>query len=148
MVNNCLSKTVINLPAMLVVASVTLSGFVVAPAMSSEQKPGSVEQQVEQSTAPASEPVSVAKSQQSSNDDDVVEAIPAATKKKRTVITLESTFVGDKEQPKVTSIVPWQKAEHKGVTVDAVSQQINMTFKPITVDGLNREIKYYKKSKK
>lgn len=69
------------------------------------------------------------------------------TRSGRTVITLESTIVGDKEQPKVLSIVPWQRPEHKTMKTAPVTRRIESTFQPIEEDSLNRELNYYKKSK-
>ncbi|WP_070795960.1 hypothetical protein [Thalassotalea crassostreae] len=68
-------------------------------------------------------------------------------KPKRAVITLESTIVGDKEQPKVLSIVPWQKADQKPVSSKPINSKIEMTFKPIEVESLQREHAYHEQSK-
>ncbi|MDN3652681.1 hypothetical protein QWY77_07880 [Thalassotalea ponticola] len=119
------------------VSAVTLSGFVGATPMLFEQETPQL--------APAqasADPVVQSQEQQSSDDDDIAETTP--TKKRgRTVITLESTFVGDKEQPKVTSIVPWQKAEQMAVNSEAMSQRVKMTFQPLEVDSLKREMTYH-----
>ncbi|KGJ97140.1 hypothetical protein [Thalassotalea sp. ND16A] len=155
--------------------SLLLSGFVGAAPMLSEQEASSepvletidvnnnaipgkaltttVPSQVTSTTA-ASAPV--ANGQQSSDDDNTGQLAKgdepqakqvASTIQKRSVITLESTIVGDKEQPTVLTLVPWQKPEHESVISKPVSRQIEMKFTALEVDSLKRELHYYQKSK-
>ncbi len=123
--------------------SLLLSGFVVAAPMLSEQ---------EASREPVLETAGVnhntgqqAKAKAKANEPDAEQV--ASTMQKRSLITLESTIVGDKEQPTVLTLVPWQKPEHESVMSKPVSRQIGMKFTALEVDSLKRELHYYQKSK-
>lgn len=109
----------------------------------------SVEETEDESGTNQNNQSSSQKNDQDSTQNSAAESQPATvtTRSGRTVITLESTIVGDKEQPKVLSIVPWQRPEHKTMKTAPVSGRIESTFQPIEEDSLNRELNYYKKSK-
>ncbi|WP_394172425.1 hypothetical protein [Thalassotalea litorea] len=61
-------------------------------------------------------------------------------------ITLETTIVGNKEQPKVLSIVPWQNPEQAGSLSTEITTQIEQVFRPLDSESLQREIVYFKQS--
>ncbi|TLU65112.1 hypothetical protein FE810_09300 [Thalassotalea litorea] len=61
-------------------------------------------------------------------------------------ITLETTIVGNKEQPKVLSIVPWQNPEQAGSLSTEITTQIEQVFRPLDSETLQREIVYFKQS--
>lgn len=137
-------------------STLMINGAVTAAPLLSEQE--SAETQVinsKQVNEQSSTVTPVANEQQSSDDgsNEVVseqqttETAAVTSGNKRTVVNLESTIVGDKEQPKVLSIVPWQTPEQAAVMSKPVTRQIQMTFKPIEAESLGRELKYYKKSK-
>lgn len=82
------------------------------------------------------------------------------------IITIESTITGSQEQPKVISIVPWQKPrkpEYLGGNVKELegeellsteNQQAGRTslraqiFQPIDRDAFNREMQYISSMRK
>ncbi|WOH38950.1 hypothetical protein RI844_06950 [Thalassotalea fonticola] len=150
-------KVISTLGVMSICSSVILSGFVVAAPLLAEQDAPTEQVNVDvNANAENSTSVPVANEQPSSDDVNSEQQTVskqsaseqgATINKKRTVITLESTIVGDKEQPKVLSIVPWQKPEHQALSTQPVTRQIEMKFHPVEVDSLNRELQYYKKSK-
>lgn len=86
------------------------------------------------------------------SSDDVVEQTPARSSNVTTTptssgfITLETTIVGNKEQPKVLSIVPWQNPEQAGTLSTEITSQIEQVFRPLDAETLNREIVYFKQS--
>jgi len=86
------------------------------------------------------------------SSDDVVEQTPATSSNVTTTptssgfITLETTIVGNKEQPKVLSIVPWQNPEQAGTLSTEITSQIEQVFRPLDAETLNREIVYFKQS--
>lgn len=60
------------------------------------------------------------------------------------VLTIESTITGSQEQPKVISIVPWQKAgppEYFGEDISGLGSTVDI-FKPLERDAFNRERRY------
>ncbi|OUS27884.1 hypothetical protein A9Q98_08345 [Thalassotalea sp. 42_200_T64] len=59
------------------------------------------------------------------------------------LISLEATFFGNKEQPKVITIVPWQNPEQQPVNSKLISAQMSLIFEPVEVDSLQREVQYY-----
>ncbi|QBY03106.1 hypothetical protein E2K93_01420 [Thalassotalea sp. HSM 43] len=140
--------------ALMLSSAMAFSGFVVATPMSPEQETNEAATTATE-TAPAAQSNDASDAnattnastdeQQSSDDGDVGQTATTKTNT-RTVITLESTFVGDKEQPKVTSIVPWQKPEQTVVSSKEVSQRVKMTFQPLEDDSLKRELKYHKQA--
>ncbi|NMP16537.1 hypothetical protein [Thalassotalea sp. Y01] len=133
--------------ALMLSTVMAFSGFVVATPMSPEQETQEAATTATE-TAPAAQSNdanATTDEQQSSDDGDVGQTATTKTNT-RTVITLESTFVGDKEQPKVTSIVPWQKPEQTVVSSKEVSQRVKMTFQPLEDDSLKRELKYHKQA--
>ncbi|QDP01928.1 hypothetical protein [Thalassotalea sp. PS06] len=86
--------------------------------------------------------------------DDVVEQTPTTSSNTSVTttptssgfITLETTIVGNKEQPKVLSIVPWQNPEQAGTLSTEITSQIEQVFRPLDAETLNREIVYFKQS--
>ena len=71
-----------------------------------------------------------------------------AASKSPKIITLESTIVGNKEQPKMMTIVPWQTPTKKAVKAMPISIEMQSFFEPIEVDSLKKELEYFNKSKK
>ncbi|TKB46091.1 hypothetical protein [Thalassotalea mangrovi] len=61
-------------------------------------------------------------------------------------ITLETTIVGNKEQPKVLSIVPWQNPEQAGSLSTEITSQIEQVYRPLDKQSLQRELEYFKQS--
>lgn len=60
------------------------------------------------------------------------------------IITIQSTITGSQEQPKVISIVPWQKPEdpnYFGQETAALGLMPNV-FKPLDRDGFAKELEY------
>ena len=71
-------------------------------------------------------------------------ALLAATVQAQEVLTIESTITGSQEQPKVISIVPWQKAkppEYFGDDISGLGSTVDI-FKPLERDAFNRERRY------
>jgi protoheme ferro-lyase len=61
------------------------------------------------------------------------------------VLSLQSDIIGDKEQPKVMTIVPWQKSEvFSEVTVQLVNDKNTRKFRPLDAASLAREMEYFK----
>ncbi|WP_372881715.1 hypothetical protein [Psychromonas sp.] len=59
-------------------------------------------------------------------------------------LSLQATIVGDKEQPKVLTIVPWQKPEvFSDVSVQLVNEQNRQKFLPLDAASLAREMEYF-----
>lgn len=65
--------------------------------------------------------------------------------KPRKVLSLQSTILGDKEQPKVMTIVPWQKPEvFSDISAQLVNDKNNQKFRPLDAASLAREMEYFK----
>ena len=65
--------------------------------------------------------------------------------KPRKALSLQSTIIGDKEQPNVLTIVPWQKPEvFSDVSVQLVNEKNRKKFMPLDAASLAREIVYFK----
>ena len=65
--------------------------------------------------------------------------------KPRQVLSLQSTIIGDKEQPKVLTIVPWQKPQvFSDLSVQLVNEQNRQKFMPLDAGSLAREMEYFK----
>ena len=68
-----------------------------------------------------------------------------AKEKPRRVLSLQATIIGDKEQPKVLTIVPWQKPEvFSDLSVQLVNEQNRQKFMPLDAASLAREMEYFK----
>jgi hypothetical protein len=66
------------------------------------------------------------------------------------IITIQSTITGSQEQPKVISIVPWQKPEdpdYFGQESAALGLMPNV-FKTLDRDGFKKELEYISVMKK
>lgn len=63
-------------------------------------------------------------------------------------LALETTIVGNKEQPKVISIVPWQTPAQHAITAKAITSEIQLVFRPIEVESLQKELQYFNRQKK
>ena len=64
--------------------------------------------------------------------------------KPRKTLSLQSTIIGDKEQPKVLTIVPWQKTEvFSDVSVQLVNERNRQKFLPLDAASLAREMEYF-----
>jgi len=63
-------------------------------------------------------------------------------------LALETTIIGNKEQPKVISIVPWQTPAQKAITAKAITSEIQLVFKPIEIESLHKELEYFNRQKK
>lgn len=63
------------------------------------------------------------------------------------VLTIESTITGSKEQPKVITIIPWQRAKKPGYFGDDIngldSQRSDLM--PLRRENFKRELKYRQK---
>lgn len=60
------------------------------------------------------------------------------------VLNLEGTFQGNREQPRVLYIVPWQQPGGPPELERPISGEINQLFEPIDRDSFERELKYIK----
>ncbi len=60
------------------------------------------------------------------------------------VINLQGTFQGNREQPRVLYIVPWQQPGGPPELERPVSGDINQLFEPIDRNSFQRELKYFK----
>jgi len=63
-------------------------------------------------------------------------------------LALETTIVGNKEQPKVISIVPWQTPAQEAITAKAITSEIQLVFRPIEIESLHKELEYFNRQKK
>tara|TARA_R110001583_G_scaffold195512_1_gene374776 strand:- start:3011 stop:3364 length:354 start_codon:yes stop_codon:yes gene_type:complete len=63
-------------------------------------------------------------------------------------LALETTIVGNKEQPKVISIVPWQTPAQHAITAKAITSEIQLVFRPIEIESLQKELQYFNRQKK
>ncbi len=63
-------------------------------------------------------------------------------------LALETTIVGNKEQPKVISIVPWQTPAQHAITAKAITSEIQLVFRPIEIESLHKELEYFNRQKK
>ncbi len=59
------------------------------------------------------------------------------------VIHLESTFIGDKEQPSVSHIIPWQPPEGPDKLYRPISGLDSEVYKPVDRDVQMRNMEYY-----
>ncbi|PKH01674.1 hypothetical protein CXF72_15625 [Psychromonas sp. MB-3u-54] len=67
------------------------------------------------------------------------------TDKPRKVLSLQSDIIADKEQPKVMTIVPWQKSEvFSEIPVQLVNDKNQQKFRPLDAASLAREMEYFK----
>lgn len=65
--------------------------------------------------------------------------------KPRRVLSLQATIIGDKEQPKVLTIVPWQKPEvFSDLSVQLINENNHQKFMPLDAASLAREMEYFK----
>ncbi|MEM8500039.1 MAG: hypothetical protein AAF542_18605 [Pseudomonadota bacterium] len=60
------------------------------------------------------------------------------------VLNLESTFQGNREQPRVLYIVPWQQPDGPPELERPISGDIDQLFEPIDRTSFQRELKYIK----
>ncbi len=60
------------------------------------------------------------------------------------VLNLESTFQGNREQPRVLYIVPWQQPGGPPELERPISGDIDQLFEPIDRASFQRELKYIK----
>ncbi len=60
------------------------------------------------------------------------------------VLNLESTFQGNREQPRVLYIVPWQQPGGPPELERPISGDIDQLFEPIDRTSFQRELKYIK----
>lgn len=60
------------------------------------------------------------------------------------VLNLEGTFQGNREQPKVLYIVPWQQPGGPPELERPISGDIDQLFEPIDRTSFQRELKYIK----
>lgn len=72
----------------------------------------------------------------------------SAENRKLKKLKLESTIVGNKELPKVMTIVPWQLAQQGTVDSSQFSAEIRSIFEPIEVSSLKKELEYFNRRKK
>lgn len=65
------------------------------------------------------------------------------------VLTIESTITGSKEQPKVITIIPWQRAKKPGYFGDDVKglDSHRSDLMPLRRENFKREIEYRQKLK-
>jgi len=63
-------------------------------------------------------------------------------------LALETTIIGNKEQPKVISIVPWQTPAQHAITAKAITSEIQLVFRPIEIESLQKELEYFNRQKK
>ena len=61
------------------------------------------------------------------------------------VLQLEATIRGNKEQPKVLSIVPWQLPEHRSVDPKNLLRQSQTRFEPIERGRFLRKLRLLNK---
>ena len=64
---------------------------------------------------------------------------------KSDVLQLEATIRGNKEQPKVLSIVPWQLPEHRSVDPKNILGQSQIRFEPIERGRFLRKLRLLNK---
>ncbi len=62
-------------------------------------------------------------------------------------LALETTIIGNKEQPKVISIVPWQTPTQQAVTAKTITNEIQLVFRPIEIESLQKELEYFNREK-
>lgn len=60
------------------------------------------------------------------------------------VLNLEGTFQGNREQPRVLYIVPWQQPDGPPELERPISGDIDQLFEPIDRTSFQRELKYIK----
>lgn len=60
------------------------------------------------------------------------------------VITLQSTVKGNREQPKVLYILPWQKADRVQLSYQPMRGVVDNVFNGVDRDELLRELNYRK----
>jgi hypothetical protein len=58
-------------------------------------------------------------------------------------LTLESTIVGNKEQPKIITIVPWQTPQQNRIETRPIAAQIKSVFEPVEVESVKKELEYF-----
>lgn len=65
--------------------------------------------------------------------------------KPRKLLSLQTTIIGDKEQPKVLTIVPWQKPViFSDLSDPLIIEQNHRKFLPLNAASLAREKQYFK----
>ena len=68
----------------------------------------------------------------------------AATVMAEDVLNLEGTFKGNREQPKVLYIVPWQAPGSTADLERPLEGQLQGLFQPMDRNSFRRELKYFK----
>jgi hypothetical protein len=68
----------------------------------------------------------------------------AAKENPQQTLSLQSSIIGDKELPKVLTIVPWQKSEvFSDISVQLVNEKNRQKFIPLDAASLAREMEYF-----
>jgi len=67
-----------------------------------------------------------------------------AKEKPHQALSLQSSIIGDKELPKVLTIVPWQKTEvFSDLSVQLVNEKNRQKLIPLDAASLAREMEYF-----
>lgn len=68
--------------------------------------------------------------------------MPLFTVAQEAVVVLRSTVTGNQEQPKVLTIVPWQRSDGPNLLYQPVESLVGEVFAPIDREEFLREIQY------